>query len=68
METWAYFYGKEKKGCFIQTSRKNHRKKIVKNQDWRHDKDAFCYFIKISHKHYKSEIVKNTFVCFNVEQ
>lgn len=32
METWAYFYENEKKGCFIKISRKNHRKKIVKNK------------------------------------
>ena len=32
METWAFFYENEKKGCFIKISRKNHRKKIVKNK------------------------------------
>ena len=32
METWAFFYENEKKGCFIKISRKNHRRKIVKNK------------------------------------
>jgi len=32
METWSFFYENEKKGCFIKISRKNHRKKIVKNK------------------------------------
>lgn len=28
----GFFYENEKKGCFIKISRKNHRKKIVKNK------------------------------------